>query len=220
MCAAKLLKLLRVVIVTVAISAAAITLSYVFVRVLNSETANTIHFEVVSLVTITAFMALSMLLPIRRPAKKITAKILAKWLHTSALASLMVVVVVIVAPSVAPVSISGLIHMIESEDAPDATGSELPAAGITDGDLFMAAATIMGLAVFGSALGTLGRGKDSVKGVAYTLVPTITVQAAFMLDIMDILHFPAVVWIPMTAILLMLVVLAMVANKLLPDRKR
>lgn len=209
-------------IVTAAILAAVIISSYVLVRMLNSETAITIYSEVFLLVTIFASVTLSMLLPIRRPAKKITAKLLAKWLHAGALTSLAVVVVVIVAPSAAPVSVSGLKHMIESEDMLDATGGELPAAGIgiTDGDLFMAAATIMGLAVFGSALGTLGRGKDSVKGVVYTLVPTITVQAAFMLDIMGILRFPAVVWIPMTAILLMLVVLAMAANKLLPDRKR
>ena len=76
----------------------------------------------------------------------------------------------------------------------------------------------MVLAVFGSALGTLGTNKHLIRGIAYTLLPIITVQAVFMLHLVGIVYFPVAVWIPMTAILLMLAVLAMVANKLIPDQ--
>ena len=162
---------------------------------------------------------------IRRPPKKITAASLAKGLNFAALMSLAVVFAVVVMPTVAPASLSGL-QMIVSENSTQpsssaSSGNDEASSknGASSGDLLTAAATIMGLAVFGSALGTLGSNKDLIKGIAYTLLPIIAVQAAFMLELVGMIHFPTVVWIPMTAILLMMAVLAMVANRLLPDKE-
>ena len=161
---------------------------------------------------------------IRRPPKKITAASLAKRLNDAALMSLVVVLVVILMPMVAPASLA-LLHMAASEDsiqpgssASYENGVASPENGVDGGHLLTAAATIMGLAVFGSALGTLRLNRELIRGIAYTLLPIIVVQAAFMLGIVGTIHFPVVVWIPMTAILLMLAVLAMVANRLLPDK--
>ena len=83
--------------------------------------------------------------------------------------------------------------------------------------LFTASATIMGLAAFGSALSTLGRNTALIKGIAYTLVPLIVVQAVFMLSILDRIGFPVSLWIVITAVLLMLLVLAIVANRIKTD---
>lgn len=143
---------------------------------------------------------------------KITAALMANVLHAAALSFIIVVVVVATMSVTAP----------EESSPPDGSvlGEDVvpPEDGVEDGDLFTAAATIMALAVFGSALGTLGSNKHLIRGIAYTLIPLITVQAAFMLHLVGIIYFPVVLWILMTAILLMLAVLAMVASKLIPDQ--
>ena len=136
---------------------------------------------------------------IHRPTKMITATQLSKGLHNAALLSLVVVVAI-------PV----LIHVT-------APKYSMHLDSVSDGELLTAAATIMGLAVFGSALSTLGGNKYMIKGIAYTIIPLITVQAVFMLGLVGLFSFPVAAWIIMTAILLMLTVLAMVANKVLSD---
>ena len=135
-----------------------------------------------------------------------------KGLQVIALVSLIVVLVVAVMPAPVPED-----SMQADSSASDENDEAPPGNGAGHGNLLTAAATIMGLAVFGSALGTLGSNKDLIKGIAYTLLPIIAVQAAFMLGVTGIIHFPVVVWIPMTAILLMVAVLAMVASRLLAD---
>ena len=81
--------------------------------------------------------------------------------------------------------------------------------------LFTASATIMGFAAFGSALSILGLNKDLIKGIAYMLIPVIAVQTVFILSfLVDCVVFPAAAWIILTSILLMLLVLAMVANRM------
>lgn len=80
--------------------------------------------------------------------------------------------------------------------------------------LFTASATIMGFAAFGSALSTLSPNKDLTKGIAFTLIPVIVVQMVFMLSLLGHIDFSAMLWIIMTGLLLMLLVLAMVANSI------
>ena len=88
---------------------------------------------------------------------------------------------------------------------------------VDGGELLTAAATILGLTVFGSALGAQHYSKDMIKGIAYILILIIVVQVAFMSELTGVVRFPVVIWIPMTAISLMLVVFAMVANKVRSD---
>lgn len=181
--------------------------------------------------TIGSIMTICVFWPVRHPTMKITAAMLAKWLRIIALLFLIAVFMVIAAPMVSPIS-SWLICVTTLEEPTSPNGLELYECvedllengvdveletDVNSGGLLTAAATIMGLTVFGSALGTLGSSKDSIKGVAYILLPTLTVQAVFMLHLVNITYFPVEVWIPMTAILLMLVVLAVAANKIAPD---
>lgn len=154
------------------------------------------------------------------PQTNITAASLAKLLHGMALVSLIAVIVVVTAPVVAPTAFQELVDRVMPEKSTSLGGlgsdedGEQPENSVDGNGLLTAAATIMGLTVFGSALGTTGSNKYMIRAVGYTLIPTVTVQAVFMLHLVGILHFPAAVWIPMTAILLMLAVLAMIANKL------
>ena len=93
----------------------------------------------------------------------------------------------------------------------------IPSHGVDNGDLFVAVSTIMGFAVFGSALSTFGSNKELMKGVANILIVIIAVQMIFMFELMGFAYFPIVVWIPVTAILLMLVVFAIITNKVRSD---
>ena len=193
----------------------------VYFPVFESEAPCIIWGEASRLAAISG-LGIALYLLVSRPSKKITAASLEKGLQVIASVSLVVVLVVALMPTVGAGLLS-LSDMMASEDSPQQGNSasdgndEAPLEnGAGDGDLLAAAATIMGLAVFGSALGTMGSNEYLLKGIAYTLMPIITVQAAFMLGVVDIIHFPVVVWIPMTAILLMSAVLAMVASRLLP----
>ena len=95
------------------------------------------------------------------------------------------------------------------------TLTDQPTYTVKPDTLFTASATILGFAAFGSALSILGLNKDLIKGIAYMLIPVIAVQAVFMLSfLVERVVFPAAAWIILTAILLMLLVLAMVANRM------
>ena len=96
------------------------------------------------------------------------------------------------------------------------TPTDQPTYPVTPDGLLTAAATIMGFAAFGSALSTLGQSKDLIKGIAYMLIPIILVQAVFMLSLLGHIGFPAVWWLYITVILLMLLVLVMFANRIKP----
>ena len=126
-----------------------------------------------------------------------TASSLEKWLHNGALITLVAVVAVAVVATYMPAAQPS--HLIE----PDT--------------LFTASATIMGLAAFGSALATLGTNRGLIKSIAYALLPVITIQAVFMASLVSNINFPAMSWIGMTAVWLFLLVLAVVANRVLPD---
>ena len=124
--------------------------------------------------------------------RRITDVELRKWLYGIANATLVgVVVVAIYAPAE-------------------------PTYPVTPDGLLTASVTIMGFAAFGSALSTLGQSKDLIKGIAYTLIPVIVVQAAFMLSLLGHFGFPASWWIAITTFLLMLLVLVMFANRIKP----
>ena len=102
--------------------------------------------------------------------------------------------------------------------APDAAPSpNTEADPLGPGTLFTASATILGLAVFGSALFTPGKRKDQIKSIAYTLVPFITVQALFMISLVSSFHMPVVWWVGMTAVGMFIVVAVMVANSIATD---
>ena len=198
----------------------------------DSKTYCKILLEIAKLASIPISITILYLF-MRPPAKKITTAVLAKRLHIIALGFIIVVVVVAMLPVVAPTSLSWLICWTTLKEPTSPDGLELDecvgdllengmdAVLETDANsdgLLTAAATIMGLTVFGSALGTLSSNKHSIRSIAYTLIPTIAVQAAFMLHLVGITYFPVVVWISMTAVLLMLTVLAMTADKILHDQ--
>ena len=86
---------------------------------------------------------------------------------------------------------------------------------VTSDALFTTSATILGLGISGSALSTLGVNKDLIKSIAYTLIPFVVVQLVFMLSVLGSIVFPAELWVIITAILLMLLVFAIVANKIM-----
>lgn len=83
-------------------------------------------------------------------------------------------------------------------------------------DLFVASATIMGLAAFGSAFSTLRPRKYLATGIAFTLIPIIVVQIVFMLSLLGYVHFQAGWWIGVTGVLLILLVLVMAINNIKP----
>ena len=215
----KPLNLLVVITLVLSVSSLIVCLLYGLIQASDLKEYCTILFEVVILITMVVCTMEFIHWIIRNPPKKINSTSLVKGLHITALVSLVVVFVVVVAPTVAPTSLSWLIQTYEESTLSDdlAVGEDTvaPPENSTDSNgLLTAAATIMGLAVFGSALGTLVSNKHLIKGIAYTLIPTIVVQAAFMLHLVGILYFPVAVWIVMTAILLMLAVLAMTASKI------
>lgn len=78
--------------------------------------------------------------------------------------------------------------------------------------LFTASATIMGLAVFGSAFTVMGQKGNLAKGIAYALIPAIVVQLVFMLSLVRDNFFPAEAWIIITGASVMLMVPAILAN--------
>lgn len=98
------------------------------------------------------------------------------------------------------------------------TPTEQPTYTVKPDTLFTASATLMGLAAFGTALSTLGHNNALIKGIAYTLVPLIGVQAVFMVSILERIGIPVSLWMVMTGILLMLLVLVMVANRIEIDK--
>ena len=128
--------------------------------------------------------------------KKSTASSLEKWLWSGAMITLAAVVAVVVEATLTTTT---------------------PPEHLESGTLFMASATIMGLAAFGSALATLGPNRGLIKSIAYALLPVIAIQAVFMASFVSDVKFPAVWWIGMTAAWLFLLVLAMVVNKIQPE---
>lgn len=94
------------------------------------------------------------------------------------------------------------------------TPTDQPAYPVALDTLFTASATITGFAVFGSAFSALGPNRNLIMGIAYVFISIIVVQSAFMLSLLGYVGFPASLWIGMTAVLLMLLVLAMVAGRI------
>ena len=90
-------------------------------------------------------------------------------------------------------------------------------ATLEPGTQFVAAATIMGFAVFGSALAIPSQHKGMLRSIAYALVAFVTVQAVFMATLVSNFNMPTVWWVAMTAIWLLLLVLVMTANRFQPD---
>ena len=94
------------------------------------------------------------------------------------------------------------------------TPTDQPAYPVDSGTLFTVSATITGFAVFGSAFSALGPNRNLIMGIAYVFISIIVVQSAFMLSLLGYVGFPASWWIGMTAVLLMLLVLVMVAGRI------
>ena len=82
---------------------------------------------------------------------------------------------------------------------------------------FVAAATIMGFAVFGSALAIPRQRKQQVRSIAYALVAFVIVQAVFMATLVSDFSIPTILWVALTAAWLFGLVAVMVANRIPPD---
>lgn len=128
--------------------------------------------------------------------KRGTPSSLEKWLHSAALITLVGIVAVAIVATYAPTTPSE--HLVES------------------GTLFTASATITGFVVFGSALTMLGQNRGLSRGIAYTLLPVIAIQATFMISLVSNIYFPATVWIVMTTAWLCIVVLVITVGKTQP----
>ncbi len=124
-----------------------------------------------------------------RHTTKSTLSLLERGVEISALVTISVALIVVL-----------VLHGTENE----------PIHRVGPNTLFTAAATIMGLAAFGSALATLGQNKISIKSIAYALIPVITIQAVFMASLISDVNFPAMWWLGLTTIGLFLLVLAIV----------
>ena len=125
-----------------------------------------------------------------------TATPLEKWLPTVVWMTLAAMVVVVVVATYMP--------------------ADQPTHSVEPDTLFTASAAIMGFAVFGLVLSTLGTNMELIKSIAYTLLPVIAVQTIFMVSLVSDINFPEAVWIVMTAVWLFLLVFATVANRILP----
>ena len=108
------------------------------------------------------------------------------------------------------------ITMVSNTDMLDVQSNQTSKSMESD-TLFTAAATILGFAMFGSALTRVGHNKDLIRSTVSVLTAIGVIQALFMMSLVSDFNIPAIWWIGMTMIVLLMLMLIMASGTIRSD---